>query len=302
MKLLWQKRWFRIAAVTLSLIIVATVIGVACFNPALTRYVEGDAFRKELEKQTAKGLHFPSSSFSSIRRTGFLSAAADGFEARNGRKAMTKFDAHGITARFNPLGVFLRRWQIDDLHIDGGEVGIQTYEPKPEASPAKPWFHVFLPDRVYLKRVWSEPADVTWRLREKPAGFFGTRLLITPHGRDFEYRATGGTMKMALIPDLDLRHTHMLITKTRLSLYTLDLAFGAGTIHGKGTAGTREDKSVDFRLAFEKLPLREWVPESCVVTLRARQRGRCIGAARIRSLMRLRFRARCGSRVSGSVT
>ena len=38
------------------------------------------------------------------------------------------------------------------------------------------------------KRVWSEPGDVTWRMRGQKGGIFGTRLLITPHGRDFEYR------------------------------------------------------------------------------------------------------------------
>ena len=93
---------------------------------------------------------------------------------------MTSLDASGVTAKFNPWGVFLRRWQLDEVHIGTGEVGIQTYEPKPEPSPSKPWYHIFLPDRVYLRRVWSEPADVTWRFREERAGFFQTYLLITP--------------------------------------------------------------------------------------------------------------------------
>jgi hypothetical protein len=149
------------------------------------------------------------------------------------------------------------------LHIDSGEVGIQTYTPKPEPLPAKPWFHIFLPERVYLKRVWSEPVDVTWRLRGQKAGFFGTRLLITPHGRDFEYQATDGTMKMPLLPDLQLRHIHLLITKKLLTLYDVDLAPGGsgdGKIHGEGTAGTGEDKSVDFKINFDKLPVEEWLP------------------------------------------
>jgi hypothetical protein len=253
----------------LTLIAGITIIvgaGIIVFvNPRLTRYVESDAFRAELEKETAKGLHFPGGIYSPIRRTGFLSAAADRFEARNGRKAMTSMDARGISARFNPLGIFLRRWQLDEVHIDGGEVGIQTYEPRPEPSPSKPWYHVFLPARVYLRRVVSEPADVTWQFRNEKGGFFGTRLLITPHGRDFEYQATGGTMKGALIPDLPLRHTHLLITKTLLTLYELDLAPGPGSdgfIRADGTAGTREDKSVDFKVKFEKMALREWLPAS----------------------------------------
>ena len=177
-----------------------------------------------------------SGKYAPIRRTGFLTASSDGFRAQNGRKALTSMDAHGITATFNPLGVFLRRWQLDGVHIQSGEVGIQTYEPKPEPSPSKPWYHIFLPNRVYLQRVWSEPADVTWRFRNEKGGFFGTRLLITPHGRDFEYQANGGTMKLALIPDLPLRHTHLLITKKLLTLYTLDLAAGPesdGVIHAR---------------------------------------------------------------------
>lgn len=237
----------------------------ALVNPRLTSYVESETFRAGLEKQTAKGLHFPAGTYGPIRRTGFLSGSSDGFRAGNGRKALTAMDARGLTARFNPLGVFLRRWQVDDLHIEGGEVGIQVYEPNPEPSPSKPWYHLLLPDRIYLRQVRSEPADVTWWFRNEKGGFFGTRLLITPHGRDFEYRASGGTMKGALIPDLPLRHTHLLITRTLLTLYKLDLAAGResdGRIHAEGTAGTREDKSVNFKVEFGKLPVREWLPAS----------------------------------------
>src|SRR6476646_2922012 len=215
MRMRWRQLGKRSAIIggAIVFLIAATLVSV---NPAVTRYVESDAFRTELEKETAKGLHFPAGSYGPIRRTGILSAATDNFRAANGRKAMTAMEAHGITARFNPLGVFLRRWQVDDIHIDGGEVGIQVYDPKPEPSPSKPWYHVCLPNRVYLRQVWSEPADVTWRFRNEKGGFFGTRLQITPYGRDFEYRATGGTMKGALIPDLALRHLHMRITKTLL--------------------------------------------------------------------------------------
>ncbi|HEX4666374.1 MAG TPA: hypothetical protein VH207_07225 [Chthoniobacterales bacterium] len=256
-----DKLWLWIGIV-LGAFVIVVAIATAILNPAITRYVEGPKFRAEIEKETAKGLHFRESEFAPIHRTGFLSAASDWAKADQGEKALTKLRAHGITARFNPLGVFLRRWQLDDIHVDGGEVAIQVYEPKPESTPGKPWYHVFLPDRVYLRQLRSEPVDVTWTLLSKKSGFFGTRLLITPHGRDFEYQATGGTMRMPHAPALQLRHTHLLITKTLISLYQLDLVSGAGTIHGEGKAGTRDDKSVDCRVTFDKLPIREWVPES----------------------------------------
>src|SRR5215212_5945392 len=131
-----KQRWRTVAIIT-GLVAAALVGAIAIMNPKLTRYVESDAFRAELEKQTAKGLHFSGGNYAPIRRTGFLSAASESFRAQNGRKALTALEARGITARFNPLGVFLRRWQLDEVHIDGGEVGIQTYEPKPEPSPSK---------------------------------------------------------------------------------------------------------------------------------------------------------------------
>src|ERR1043166_8952048 len=102
-------------ALVMAFVIVSTIsiFASAWLSPRLTRYVESDPFRAEIEKETAKGLHFPNSQFAPIRRTGLLSARSDSFQARNGRKAMTALAAQGITARFNPLGVFLRRWQVE---------------------------------------------------------------------------------------------------------------------------------------------------------------------------------------------
>jgi hypothetical protein len=257
-----RRKGWAVAAAAILLILGA--IGIAWLNPQLTHYLESDRFRAELEKETAKGLHFPAGHYAPIHRKGFLAAAADRFQADNGRKALRAIDARGITATFNPWGVFIRRWQLDDVRIDSGEVEIQTYTPKPEPSPAKPWFHLFLPQRVYLKHVEANPADVTWRFRGEKGGFFGTDLVITPHGLDFNYQASGGTLKMALIPNLRLRDTHLLITRKLLTLYNLDLQPGddpAGSIHAEGKAGTGEDRSVDFNFNFEHIPVEEWLPK-----------------------------------------
>jgi hypothetical protein len=96
------------------------------------------------------------------------------FLANNGRKAMKSLDAHGITAKFNPVGVFRRLWQLDEVHVQAGEVGHSNL-PATIGTDAKPWYAIFLSERVYLNRVESEPVDVTWqslRLRH-------THLLIT---------------------------------------------------------------------------------------------------------------------------
>ena len=167
-----------------------------------------------MENETAKGLHFPQCHYSPIRRTSALTAQTERFEARDGEKAMKSLNAHGITATFDPLGVFLRQWRFTEVRVQSGDVEIQIYKAHPEAVPPKPWFAIFLPNRVYLKRIETPHANITWRFHGEQAGFFGTQLLITPHGLDFEYLATGGRLKMALLPDLDLRRAHLLITKT----------------------------------------------------------------------------------------
>jgi hypothetical protein len=263
-----RRKWWRIAAGIVAFLLMAVgavaIVWIFWLNPKLTRYVESDAFRAELEKETAKGLHFPNGHYEPIHRLDTWTAESAGFQANDGVKALKSMEARGITAKFNPWGVFRRRWQLDHVHVQSGEVGIQTYEPKPESTPTKPWYAIFLPDRVYLNRVDSEPVDVTWQFRRKRAGFFGTRLLITPHDRDFEYQARGGDLKMAPFPELRLRHTHLLITKTVLELYKLDLnpkARGTkGHIHAKGKAGTRDDRSVDFTFELERLPIDDWLP------------------------------------------
>ena len=239
-------------------------IGAALFySPLLTRYIEGDAFRAAMEKETAKGLHFPECRYSPIRRTSAFTAQAESFEARNGMKAMKSLDALGITATFDPLGVFVRQWRFADVHMQSGNVEIQIYKANPEAVSPKPWFAIFLPNRVYLKRIETPQANVTWRFRGEQAGFFGTQLLITPHDLDFEYFATGGRLKMALLPDLDLRRAHLLITKTLLTLYDIDLASNsrsAESIHAQANASIGKDKSIDLKANVDQVPIRSWLP------------------------------------------
>jgi len=263
-----------LAAAIAIFLMIAFAAGVAVFSPLLTHYVESDAFRTGMEQETAKGLHFPRARYGPIRRTGAVTAQSESLETDNGVKAMKSLVAHDIAVKFDPWGMFLRQWRFDDVHVESGEVEIQIYEAHPEAVPPKPWFAIFLPNRVYLKKIQSEQANITWRLRGERAGFFGTQLLITPNGRDFEYVATGGRLKMAPVPDLELRRTHLLITKTLLTLYDIDLASDLNSdesIRAKGYAGLGQDKSIDVKANFKSVPIRQWLP--------AEWKGRLNGSA-----------------------
>ena len=79
---------------------------------------------------------------------------------------------------------------------------------------------------------------------------------------------------MAPAPDLELRRTHILITKTLLTLYDLDLASDSHSdesIRAQGHAGLGQDKSIDVKANFNSVPIRQWLP--------AEWKGRLKGSA-----------------------
>src|SRR5262249_57610727 len=68
---------------------------------------------------------------------------------------------------------------------------------------------------------------------------------------------------MAPVPDLDLRRAHILITKTLLTLYHLDLASDSRSdesIRVQGQAGIGKDKSIDVKANFDRVAIRPWLP------------------------------------------
>ena len=126
-------------------------LGGGLFSPLLTRYVEGDAFRVADGGGNGEGVAFSSGALrTDSTTTGTLTAQSDSFKADNGQKAMKSLDAHGITAKFDPWGVFLRQWRFTDGVCNLATSRVQIYEANPEAVPGKPWFAIFLPNRVYL--------------------------------------------------------------------------------------------------------------------------------------------------------
>jgi len=111
-----RRKGWAVAAAAILLILGA--IGIAWLNPQLTHYIESDRFRAELEKETAKGLHFPAGHYAPIHRKGFLATAADRFQADNGRKALRAIDARGestsgatLRGKFHGAGK-IRSWRI----------------------------------------------------------------------------------------------------------------------------------------------------------------------------------------------
>ena len=99
-------------------------------------------------------------------------------------------------------------------------------------------------------------------MRGDKGGIFRARLVITPHGRDFEYQASEGTLRNPFMPELTVSVIHLLITKQLLTLYSLDLNSGDGSVHGKGTTAISGEKHADFAFHWTDVPVREWLPKT----------------------------------------
>ncbi len=247
-------------------ILVAVLAAVFLGNAALTRVVEGARFRAMLEKETAKGMHFESARYAPITRVGLFGMRADSGEGEKGFKTLESLKGDHVTGAFNPLGIFLKRWQLQFLHFDHGVVRIQKTEGTPNAQPppGPPWYLFFWPDHVYLKQVTCDHADVLFKLKEKDSGIHDTYLKITPNGRDFEYDAQGGTFSTPDTPTLNVEHIHLLVRKPRMTCPMLilgdDPAHPEQQVRVTGFANLQQDRSIQVAADFDSLNVAPWLP------------------------------------------
>lgn len=89
-------------------------------------------------------------------------------------------------------------------------------------------------------------------------------------------RATGGTMKTGMVPDLALIQMHLLITRELLTLHDLELApnqESEGRIRVRGQAGLKQDKSLSVTMNFSQIPVDPWIPEAWASLFRGEASG-----------------------------
>ncbi len=261
------------------LAVVFLFCGAVILNQKITGWVDSKGFQDMLDKETSKGLKFEGA-YSPLTRTSLFGMHADSFDGKNGIKTIVALHADDISGYFNPLGVGLHRWQLDDIHIKSGWVMLQKTEPKPgepKGPTPMPWWGLFWPYHVYLTDVKVDSADVLWHLRDKESGIHHTFLEITPNGRDFEYDGRGGTLETPITPSLEVRHAHLLVRKPRL--YCSEFLLGDDDAHPDqtariiGDAGLQDDRSMHLTLDLNALNVSPWMPEK----LRAHVRGNASG-------------------------
>jgi len=243
------------------------MVGIPILNVSISAWIDGDGFRYLLNRETSKGLKLEAQ-YSSLSRTGQLGIHADSFDGTNGEKTIVSLQAKDISGTFNPLGIALRRWEVDQIHIQSGSVMLQKTEASPGAAKetsSMPWWGLFWPYRVYLADVKVDDANILWKLRDQESGIYHTFLEVTPNGRDFEYDARGGALKTPMTPQLEVLHAHVLIRKPRL--YCSELLLGDDAAHPEqsvrveGDAGLQDDRSIKLKVDINSINVSPWMPE-----------------------------------------
>jgi hypothetical protein len=257
----WNRKglWGAIGAVVIVL-----VAGFIFANEKMTDWVNSGGLGAMLDQETSKGLKFEAH-YSPLARVGVFGLRADSFSGVKGSKTIVSLQANDISGTFDPLGIPLHRWQVDDIHIKSGSVMLQKTEATPGAkSLGMPWWGLFWPYRVHLEDVKVDDANILWQLKEKESGIYDTFLEITPNGHDFEYDARGGKFKTPLSPTLEVQHAHLLIRKPRL--YCTEFVLGDDDAHPEqqlkieGDAGLQEDRSMKLKIDLNALSVSPWMP------------------------------------------
>jgi hypothetical protein len=240
----------------------------ALLDHQATSWIESPKFQDLLNRETSKGLKL-TAAYAPLHRVGQFGIQTDSFSGTAGYKTIVTIQAQQITGAFNPLGVILKRWEIDSIHIQSGSVMLQTSEPTPGAPkgvPWPPWWALFWPYRVHIADVKVDDANILWKLENKDSGIYDTRLEVTPNAHDFEYDARGGQFRTPITPVLTMTHAHLLVRKPRL--YCGEFLLGDDPAHPEqylrveGDAGLQDDRSMRLKVDLAALKVSPWLPEN----------------------------------------
>ena len=228
-------------------------------NRGLGIYLQSEVFRRFISRQTSLALKVQGK-YAPIHRTGFLTVTTAGFSSDGGDRMIKALDAQQVTATLNGRELFHRRCELQQITIARGRVELQPFEPKP--PPVETWFKRLLPT-VVLREVLADSADVLTKLHGRPAEIRGLKLRIRSNGVDFDYEGHDGFLRMPPLPELQVRHVHMLVTTSQLylreSLLTPLSPESKGTLTVEGDTGTGTNNHFNTRIAIDGMPLAPWV-------------------------------------------
>ncbi len=222
-------------------------------------YLQSEAFRQTMSRLTSMAFK-GQGEYAPIRRTGFLKVTTPGYAGDGGDQLMRAIQAQDVTATLDGWKIFRNRVELQQITIARSRVELQQFKPKP--PPVETWFTRLLPT-VVLREVLADSADVLTQLSGRPVEIRGLNLRIRSNGVDFDYEGHDGFLRMPPVPELRVRHVHMLITTSQLylreALLTPLSPESKGTLTVEGDTGIGTNSHFNTRIVIEGMPLAPWV-------------------------------------------
>ncbi len=207
---------------------------------SVVRWLSGDDFHAILEEKSSEALHAKASL--GPLRWGWFDLFTPHLHAEGlDSTSLRQLEASGLRSHFNPYGLLLGQWHVDEISLDNAELHIDTSRPKNnlEKTPlqAPSTLPSWIPSKLLIDVVRVAKADIFLALpEEKSLEILDTRLEAYPDGNEIRIEGSGGVMQSPYLPDLNIETVRCRIEPSLVDLSGADLSFpSGGTVHFEGS-------------------------------------------------------------------
>lgn len=263
---------------TLVILVVLVGLGQQFGYPVAKRWVESESFRVMISRIVSKAIKVEGE-FGPIQLNS-LEATTPTFTSEGWPgEAIGQITGQNVRARFNPVAILQRKWQLDRIDLESGSFDLRLPNDALKRSPEKkprPWYAFIMPSRFYVGWIDCQKAQVSFPFQGGNGRLRDMHLYATMIGRDFRYFSQSGVLEFPWLPDLAVKHFDIFVTSQRTDIYSAILAGLDGdpaAMELTGRIGMKLDKSIATHAKFKAVPFHRVLPPELKESLVGRATG-----------------------------
>lgn len=246
------------------LLIVAVFFAIQWFlDTKADELVQSPAFKRMIEDATDKGLKLKGH-YGPLKRDGTWTVITPSYESQ-GRpgEAIAYLNAQGISATFNPWGVFKNQWEVSRIDLTTAQMGLRAPDDAlkiPFPVGQRPWYAFIMPQRFVPVVTECPKTDLSFEFMGGESHVTGMKVQVFPYGaKDWRIVGEGGDLAMKLLPPLIVKNLEFITSRTFLDFQNFLLLSppdqGRGRVEGRARLGMHEDQSLKFSVRLSDLPI-----------------------------------------------
>jgi hypothetical protein len=227
--------------------------------PMVQPFLEGDYFRGCVASQIGQALGL-NVQIGKIRWVGFFGFEVDSIIGSQGNP-MDGFYLPRLKGYVHPLSPFFQLWELDEVQADQATIIVKLPDHSvvpPDASKQPWWF----PKRVRVQHLLVNHGDIISSTLGPSYGIFNSRMVINHFGRDYDYDAQDGTLRMPFFPKMHLVHLDFSVENSNLEIHELlfdtDPNSPDNNLRLSGSLGLNGDESTSLHVNWNMLDITKW--------------------------------------------